>query len=74
MSLVTHVFHSHQRIMNGQVVSTDQVSRRVNFEYDLSGNNVEITIIPTLSTKKARLVRQVGYTLYYLGEDSDYRF
>ena len=36
--------------------------------------NVVISIIPTLSPKRARLVRQEGFTLYYQGEDPDYRF
>lgn len=74
MSLVTHVFHTHQRIENGRVISTDRVPRRANLEYDFTGNNVTISIIPTLSPKRARLVRQVGFNLYYQGEDRDYRF
>ena len=74
MPLVTHVFNSHQRIQNGRVVSTDVVPRRANFDYDLTGDNVVISILPTLSPKRARLVRQDGFTLYYRGEDPDYRF
>jgi hypothetical protein len=74
MSLVTHVFPSHQRIENGRIVSNDQVPRRANLEYDYSGNNVVISIIPTLSPKQARLVRQIGFCLYYQGIDPDYRF
>ncbi len=56
------------------VVSHDYVARRANLEYDITGNNVVISIIPTLSPKRAHLVRQVGFTLYYRGEDPDYRF
>lgn len=74
MSLVTHVFHTHQRIQDGRVVSTDPVPRRANFDYDFTGNNVVISIIPTLSPKRAHLTRQVGFTLYYQGEDPDFRF
>lgn len=74
MSLVTHVFESHKRLEHGIEVSHDYVSRRANFEYDFSGNNVVISIIPTLSPKRARLTRQDGFTLYYQGEDTDYRF
>lgn len=75
MPLVTHVFKSHQRIQNGRVVATDAfLPRRANFEYDSTGNNVVISIIPTLSPKRARLVRQEGFTLYYQGEAPDYRF
>jgi hypothetical protein len=74
MSLVTHVFESHKRFQHGVEVSHDRVPRRANFEYDWSGNNVVISIVPTLSPKKAHLVRQDGFTLYYKGEDPDYRF
>ena len=44
------------------------------FEYDATGNNVIISIMPTLSSKKAHLVRQEGFILYYRGQDPDYRF
>lgn len=74
MALVTHVFESHERIHDGVVVSHDDVARRANFVYDPTGSIVDITIIPTLSTKRAHLTRQVGFTLYYRGEDPDYRF
>ena len=74
MPIVTHVFPSHMRIEHGRVVSNDAVPRRANFIYDASGNNVEISIIPSLSPKRARLVRQDGFTLYYQGVDPDYRF
>lgn len=74
MTLITHVFNSHKRIVNGKEVSHDIVARRANFEYDLTGNNVVITIIPTMSSKRARLIKQEGFTLFYMGEDPDYRF
>ena len=74
MPLVTHVFHTHQRIQNGHVVSSDPVPRRANIDYDYSGTTVEISIIPTLSPKRAHLVRQNGFCLYYEGDDPDYRF
>ena len=74
MSLVTHLFESHKRFEHGIEVSHDFVTRRANFEYDFSGNNVVISIMPTLSAKRARLTRQDGFTLYYQGEDPDYRF
>ncbi len=74
MSLITHVFNSHKRIEREKVVSHDFVPRRANLQYDFTGNNVVITIMPTLSAKRARLVKQVGFTLYYVGEDPDYRF
>lgn len=74
MSLVTHVFHSHKRFENGRLVSYDHVPRRANLEYDFTGSSVIISIIPTLSPKRAYLVRQDNFTLYYRGEDPDYRF
>ena len=69
MSLITHVFESHKRIQHGVVVSHDYVQRRANLEYDATGNRVIISILPTLSPKSAYLVKQVGFTLYYKGDD-----
>lgn len=74
MPLVTHLFHSHKRIEKGQVVSHDYVTRRANLVYDATGNQVVISIIPTLSPKRAYLIKQDLFTLYYKGEDPDYRF
>lgn len=74
MPFITHLFSSHKRIENGREVSHDFVARRANFEYDFTGNNVIISIEPTLSPKKAHLTRQDGFTLYYVGEDPDYEF
>lgn len=74
MSTITHVFYAHQRIEHGKTTSTDVVPRRAFFEYDVTGTNVVISIIPTLSPKKAHLVRQDGFTLYYQGDNRDYRF
>ena len=74
MPTITHVFKSHQRIEHGVVVSNDAVPRRANFVYDMTGRVVDISIIPTLSTKRAYLTRDDGFTLYYEGDDPDYRF
>lgn len=74
MSVVTHIFYAHQRVEHGKIVSTNVVPRLAKFEYDFSGTNVVISIIPTLSPKRAHLIRQEGFTLYYQGEDIDYRF
>ena len=74
MPLVTHIFHSHKRFERGVQVSFDHVPRQVNLDYDITGNNVVISIIPTLSPKHAHLVRQDFFTLYYIGDDPDYRF
>ena len=74
MATIRHIFERHQRFQNGRLVSDDYVARQANLEYDMTGSTVIISIIPTLSPKKAYLVRQVGFTLYYRGEDTDYRF
>lgn len=74
MSLITHFFKQQQRIENGKIVADDLVQRLASFNYDITGNNVEISITPVLSPKRARLVRQIGFTLYYQGLDPDYRF
>ena len=74
MPIVTHVFNSHKRIERGHVVSHDFVARYANLSYDATGNQVVISIIPTLSPKRAYLIKQDFFTLYYKGEDPDYRF
>lgn len=74
MSFITHIFETHKRFEHGVEVSCVHVPRRANFEYDATGNNVIISIMPTLSSKKAHLVRQDGFILYYRGQDPDYRF
>ena len=74
MPVVTHVFSSHKRIEHGVVVSNDAVPRTAKFVYDPSGMIVDITIIPVLSTKRAFLIHQDSFTMYYQGSDPDYRF
>ena len=75
MPTVTHVFFKHQRLQNGVVIKDENQPRRANFDYDMTGNNVVITILSVLSPKRARLTREDGYTLYYQGiDDPDYRF
>lgn len=74
MPIVTHVFHSHKRFERGILVSHDLVPRRANLEYDATGTNVVISIIPTLSPKRAYLVKQNFFTLFYKGEDPVFRF
>ena len=68
MPLVTHIFHSHKRFERGVQVSFDHVPRRANLDYDTTGNQVVISIIPTLSPKRAFLVRQEYFTLYFSTE------
>ena len=74
MTTIRHIFQRHQRFQNGKLVSNDYVARMANLEYDATGDTVTISIIPTLSPKKAYLVQQIDFTLYYRGKDPDYRF
>lgn len=74
MATIRHIFQRHQRFQNGLLVSNDYAVRQITLEYDATGNIVIISIMPTLSPKKAYLVRQIDFTLYYRGEDTDYRF
>lgn len=74
MTTITHIFPKHQRIENGVIVSTNNVLRQATFEYDATGTRMTVSIIPSLSSKRARLVRQDDFTLYYKGDDSYYRF
>ena len=74
MPFVTHVFKQQQRIENGRIVANDPVIRRANFEYNATGTEVVISIIPSLSPKRAYLIQEDCYTLKYRGSDSDYLF
>lgn len=74
MPTVTHLFNSHKRIENGIVVSHDFVLRRANLVYDITGRRINICIIPTLTPKSATLYKDDGTTLYYQGDDPDFRF
>lgn len=65
---------SHKRYENGVFVEQSISQRNITLDYSLDGNSVEVTITPTLSTKKAYLVRDSGDTLYYKGIDPDYEF
>lgn len=74
MTKITHIFPKHQRFERGMLVSTNEVPRCAIFEYDLTGTRLVVAVMPTLSPKRASLVRQDGFCLYYQGEDPDYRF
>ena len=74
MTTITHVFESHKRYENGNLISHDYVPRYAKLEYDSTGNNVVISILPTLSSKLAHLVCQEDFTLYYEGENPDFKF
>ena len=65
---------SHKRYENGIFVEESHVQRNIILDYSLDGNTVEISIMPTLSPKKASFVKDSGNTLYYKGYDSDYEF
>lgn len=74
MPRVTHIFKQQQRIQCGQIIADDPVQRIAYLDYDITGNEVQISIYPVLSPKQAYLVKQDGFTLFYNGEDPSYRF
>lgn len=65
---------SHKRYENGVYVEESHVQRNIVLDYSLDGRSVEVSIMPTLSPKKAILTRDSGNTLYYKGVDPDYEF
>lgn len=69
-------FHStnHKRFENGRQLSHDFVSRIIQLQYSDNGLKLVISIIPTLSPKGATFQKDVGDTLFYIGDDKDYRF
>ena len=75
MSRITKVFKSHQRIVNGHIVSHNSVPRQAIFE--INNEMLCVGIVPVLSPKIAHFVRQESNLYvekYYKGEDPDYRF
>lgn len=74
MPTINHLFYRHIRYENGKITSIDDVNRLAILEYNNTGDEVIIRIVPTLSPKRAVLYKQDGFTLYYKGEDLDYRF
>lgn len=74
MTRITHVFNTLCRYNNGVLVSKEEIERLAVLDYNLTGTMVDVTIMPNLSTKKAFLIKQDGFTLYYEGTDSPYLF
>lgn len=72
MSRITHLFETLVRFNNGVEVSKERIERMAILDYNASGTVVDITIMPNLSTKKAFLTKQSGFTLYY--EAVGYKF
>lgn len=69
-------FHStnHKRYENGKQLTHDYVSRIIQLQYSDNGLRLFISIIPTLSPKGATIQKDIGNTLFYIGDDKDYRF
>lgn len=65
---------NHKRIENRMQMSHDYVPRLVILDYTNNGHTVEVSVIPSLTPKLARLIRDVNNVLYYEGADPDYRF
>lgn len=65
---------NHKRFENGVQVSHDFVPRIIQLQYSDNGLKMTISIIPTLSPKPATFQRDANNTLYYIGDDPDYRF
>lgn len=65
MSRITHLFESLVRYNNGVEIYREKIERMAVLDYNANGTVVDITIMPNLSTKRAFLTRQEGFTLYY---------
>ncbi|MBR2260853.1 MAG: hypothetical protein IJ916_04040 [Paludibacteraceae bacterium] len=71
---IKYVSTNHMRIENGVTVSHDYVPRYIILNYDMTGRVLSISIYPSLTDKKAVLVRDSNNVLYYQGDDPDFRF
>lgn len=65
---------NHKRFENGVQLTHDFVPRIIQLQYSDDGLRLVISIIPTLSPKVASFQKDTGNTLFYIGEDRDYRF
>lgn len=74
MPIITHIFNQQQRVQGGRIVADDKVMRIATLEYDYSGQELILSIQPSLSPKKAFLYKEEGFSLFYRGADPDYKF
>ncbi len=65
---------NHKRFENGVQLTHDFVPRIIQLQYSDDGLRLVISIIPTLSPKEAFFQKDTGNTLFYIGDDEDYRF
>jgi hypothetical protein len=65
---------NHKRFENGIQLTHDFVPRIIQLQYSDNGLRLTIRILPTLSPKSATFQRDSNNTLYYIGDDTDYRF
>lgn len=72
----TTTFYSsrHERFQNNEMVSASDVERIVMLNFSENKNEVIVSIEPTLSAKKARLINDNQNELKYQGYDEDYVF
>ena len=65
---------NHKRYENGVQLTHDFVHRIIQLQYSDNGLRLVISIIPTLSPKGATFQKDINSTLFYVGDDNDYRF
>ncbi len=65
---------NHKRYENGVQLTHDFVPRIIQLDYSDNGLRLVISIIPTLSPKGATFQKDIDNTLFYIGDDTDYRF
>ncbi len=65
---------NHKRFENGVQLTHDFVPRTIQLQYSDNGLQLVISIIPTLTPKGATFQKDVNSTLFYIGDDTDYRF
>lgn len=65
---------NHKRYENGVQLTQDFVPRLIQLQYSDNGLRLVISVIPTLSPKGATFQKDINNTLFYIGDDTDYRF
>jgi hypothetical protein len=65
---------NHKRYENGVQLTHDFVPRLIDLKYSDNGLRLTISILPTLSPKTATFQKDSNNTLFYTGDDTDFKF
>jgi hypothetical protein len=74
MQIIQFQLTNHKRFENGTQLTHDFVPRIIQLQYSDNGLRLTISVMPTLTPKGATFQKDINNTLYYIGDDTDFRF